>query len=470
MALTFLPSGYDPNMGGAQPGGHTLGQLLMPNYLAGRPWEDSYAGPIMLDPADIEGSFRAQTGYDLRQAIRDVAPGLPMPAGPITAEMLDTLRVDPTTQQRAPAQDSGIEKVLGPAAMAAIGYLSGGFGLGDLYSNFMGDGITSTIQSGAAPTQVAGDAFIDGVRVAPGTQMPPAVLDTAGQSFVPSAPGSNTFIPSTGPVMPPATLDTGGQQFRPTGPGPSGNGTVFEPVPGPTGTLPPLPPPPPGKDSKLDTGLKLASAAAGLAGAGGSTVGSSGAGLTGELDAAEAERQARVNASRAAVDSAFAGFDDNFYLGIADAYKKFQTPLFQEQVAAARRALPASVASTQSSAFQRKAGQLDTDIQRQEVELGKSALTEANNRRGQIDLTRADLLNMADSGAETESVAAQATAKASQAAAPAQFTPLADLFSKYVTDASYAALQRQQATPAPAAATRPLLFSGGTGRSVRTIR
>lgn len=174
MAYTYLPSGYDINMGGAPAGGFTLGQLLMPNYLAGRPWEENSTGPVMLDPADIEGSFRAQTGYDLRGAIRDLAPGFPIPAGPITVDMLENVRVDPNTEQRAPAKDNGFETLLGAGAAAGIGYLSGGFGLGDLWSQFGGfggDGITSTMASGANPTQVAGTSFFEGAT--PGLDLGP---------------------------------------------------------------------------------------------------------------------------------------------------------------------------------------------------------------------------------------------------------------------------------------------------------
>lgn len=173
MAYTYLPSGYDINMGGAPAGGATLGQLLMPNYLGGRPWEENGAAAIMLDPADIEGSFRSQTGYDLRGAISDLAPGFSIPSGPITMDMLENVRVDPT-QQRAPAKDPGFESLLGMGAAAGLGYLSGGFGLGDLWSQsggFGGDGITSTMASGANPTQVAGTSFFEGAT--PGLDLGP---------------------------------------------------------------------------------------------------------------------------------------------------------------------------------------------------------------------------------------------------------------------------------------------------------
>lgn len=171
MALSYLPSGYDSNMAVPE-GGFTLGQLLMPNYLLGRDIAQeggSYRTPdTYLDPDDIEGSFKQQTGHDLRGAIGDLAPGFNVPAGAITRDMLENTRVNPS-QQRAPAKDNGFETLLGAGAMAGLGYLSGGFGLGDLlgqFGGFGGDGITSTMASG---TNTAGQ--VAGVNNLPGGNM-----------------------------------------------------------------------------------------------------------------------------------------------------------------------------------------------------------------------------------------------------------------------------------------------------------
>jgi hypothetical protein len=169
------------------------------------------------------------------------------------------------------------------------------------------------------------------------------------------------------------------------------------------------------------------------------------------------------------VNDAFSGFNDNYFLGIADAYKKFQTPLFQEQAAEARRKLPMSVPHTASSAYQRKTGQLETDILRGETDLQSKAIDESNRRRGEIDYERTNLLNLATGGATAETVAQQAAQKAQQFAAPPEFSPIADLFQKYTADAANYALAGQSRGSPRAQAVTPLSFGHSPGRSFRTV-
>ena len=181
----------------------------------------------------------------------------------------------------------------------------------------------------------------------------------------------------------------------------------------------------------------------------------------------EAERQARIAESTRLVNEAFAGYDDNYFSGIADAYRNYQSPIYQDQVANARRRLPMSVPHTQSSAYNRKAADLELDIQRGEANLGREAIGEANRRRGEIDMTRNDLLNLAQGSTDTETVARQASNQAAQYATPAEFSPIADMFEKYSNDALTAVLaNRQKTTPQ---VTRPLTFSHDPGRSQRNI-
>lgn len=123
--------GWDPNM--AMPeGGFTVGQALAPNYLS--------QGYVFKDDAD------------LRRALADVAPGYQQPA---TIDM--NAQIAPS-QMRAPAKDNGFESLLGMGAMAGLGYLSGGFGLGDLFSNLTsGFGESAfSVAEGGMPTQVGG--------------------------------------------------------------------------------------------------------------------------------------------------------------------------------------------------------------------------------------------------------------------------------------------------------------------------
>lgn len=157
--------------------GFKAGELLAPNYLQrliARGGEEApYYERITLDAGDVEGSFRARTGYDIRQALREVAPGFDPGAGPITIETLET-RVRPD-QTRSPAKDEGLAPlallapaVFGIAAWAAAGGAAAGAGT-------------------AAEAAAAGNHL-----------MPPAILAPETAGFVPLGPatgGGVTFVP-----------------------------------------------------------------------------------------------------------------------------------------------------------------------------------------------------------------------------------------------------------------------------------
>jgi hypothetical protein len=161
----FLPAGQDPNpapnLYGWDPnmatpeGGFTVGQALAPNYLS--------------------QGYQFTGDEDLRRAIADVAPGYQIP------QNIDMNAQIPLSQMRAPAKDNGFESLLGMGAMAGLGYLSGGFGLGDLFGSF-GDSFGSFGSSSP----------VDGWA------------DTWGD--IGGLPGG-----STGPLMPPATPETAAQ-------------------------------------------------------------------------------------------------------------------------------------------------------------------------------------------------------------------------------------------------------------------
>lgn len=260
--------------------------------------------------------------------------------------------------------------------------------------------------------------------------------------------GSSVFVPQG--VNPPTGATPRSSTNLPKAPGgtPQGGG---KPAPKPAD-----------KSSMKDTlktaasGLSLATNAAALLSGG--SGGESMEAMAGDLEESEEQRQARILASTQAINDAFSGFDDTYYGGIADAYRNFAMPQFSDQVKEARRVLPMSVPHTQSSAFQRKAGNLERDILTGEANLGRDAINEANRRRGEIEFQRGQLLSLAQGSAPTESIATQAATQASSLSAPPQFNPIADMFSKYASDAATMALAQRNAAPTAAQVVRPLTF------------
>jgi hypothetical protein len=265
--------------------------------------------------------------------------------------------------------------------------------------------------------------------------------------------------PSTTTTTKPGEKDQSGAPATTTQPAPTTN---------PDGTQAPKP-----ETSIADkfktaaNGLTAVGAAAGLLGAKSSSPTTQS--TANALQETEAERQARILAATDAVNTAFAGYDDPYYSGIADAYKKYQMPLYDEQVTEARRKLPMSVPNTQSSAYQRRARQLETDVQRGQSQLDSDAIQQANARRGEIDFQKSDLMNMATAGADTASVADAAGQRAAQYAAPPQFSPIADMFQKYTADAANFALAGQANRGAAPTMVRPLTFSHSPSTSQRII-
>lgn len=164
-----------------------------------------------------------------------------------------------------------------------------------------------------------------------------------------------------------------------------------------------------------------------------------------EMRAQEEERRARVAASQSAINGEFAKFDDPYFKSIADSWMKFQQPLFSEQAAEARRTLPFGFASTSSSAYLRKKGELERDIARENAGLGDKALDFSNQQRGAVEQNRADLVGLSTGGTDAGSIAQMANTRAQALARPAPFTPIADLFQKYTALGANAALARQPA-------------------------
>lgn len=192
-----------------------------------------------------------------------------------------------------------------------------------------------------------------------------------------------------------------------------------------------------------------------------------------EMRAQEEERRRRVAESTAAINGQFSQFDQPYFTNIADSYKKFQMPLFQEQSSKARRELPYGFASSDSAEYLRKKEELERDIQRNEAQINDQANDFANNQRGQVETNRSDLVQMANSGTDAGTVAQMANTRASALARPPTFTPIADLFQKYTALAANSPTAQAYAPYQQA----PLLFRspggggyrGGGSDSVRTI-
>lgn len=181
----------------------------------------------------------------------------------------------------------------------------------------------------------------------------------------------------------------------------------------------------------------------------------------------EAERQARIKAGSARIDEIFGGFDDNYYDGIAGAYKEHYTPLLEEQYEDARKQLYYNPAggSTSSSAFAERLADLEKERQRQLVELGNRGLATAQENRGNLANNRQSLISQLNAGASVDTVAGLAAEQAKTLTATPVYSPLGDLFSRYLTNGANVlnsgVISNQQNND-------PLLF-GNTNKKAATV-
>lgn len=159
--------------------------------------------------------------------------------------------------------------------------------------------------------------------------------------------------------------------------------------------------------------------------------GGGGDGGAGAARDAEAAREAKIAQATAGINEQFAGFDDSYFKNIADSYRRFQNPLFAEQHGEAQRRLPMGFATTASSAFQKKAADLERDASREQTQINSRGEDFANQQRSQVEANRSDLISQANAGTDAAASAAQALNRANALSRPPTFSPVADLFQKY---------------------------------------
>ena len=212
-------------------------------------------------------------------------------------------------------------------------------------------------------------------------------------------------------------------------------------------TLPtlPRPPTPPIKDLK-DT-LQTASNAVGLAtaaGALGEAAGNAGDDPYASIRADELARQDRITKSVADIRGQFGRFDDNYLKGVSSSYLDYYLPQFNEQAKEARRQTVFATPSAGTSAFARRAGQLETDIGRQEANIRSQAQQHAQTQKAKLANQEETLVSQAEGAGGIADAGARAASAADIASTPEPFSPLGQLFAAYTGNVANASLAERQ--------------------------
>jgi hypothetical protein len=457
--------------------------------------------------ADLEDYLMADAaglaaGYGLSGAMAGGAAGTGAPAG--LAEEASMLGVGDAGGVAAIPESiaGGVENMLSEELAAGAPELDP-----SLYESFVGpptgtvqeaglqsSGAVTSSAPGAGAPQVIGVAAGAGPFISPvtGSELPPI-----GQIGDAGVPPTDPAIPAEG-ELPPAPSDVGPPTGTVLEPGVQGSGAVVSPVGGVgvpdvsavAAGAGPFVPVIPGLGAGASEVASQVINQAGNAVSGAGNVGNAAAVAAGlgavasqppalpdtgaEMRAAEEARLARTAANRSRVDSAFAGFNDDYYGNIAKAFRDYYSPQLGEGYdEEQRRLLYAAPGGVGSTEFSRQIGNLQTARQRDFADLSTRAHAAGEDARSAVAQQRAAVLSQAEAAEDPETFGQQAAAAAQAAARPPVYSPLTDLFQRYTALAANSALARR-AGYQPQASARDLLFTGGSGRggsgSVTVVR
>mgnify|MGYP000701730260 CR=1 FL=1 len=145
----------------------------------------------------------------------------------------------------------------------------------------------------------------------------------------------------------------------------------------------------------------------------------------------EEERQGRIAAGKSQINSAFEGFDDDFYGGRETSALKYYRPQLEDQYPKARRDLTLALARSgnlQSSTATRRFGDLNKRYKSNLLDIGSKAKDISTNARNRVEQTRGELFNQLSLSADPSAAANSAISRAQILGEDQAFSPLGQLF------------------------------------------
>ena len=187
---------------------------------------------------------------------------------------------------------------------------------------------------------------------------------------------------------------------------------------------------------------------------------------------AEADRQQRITEGNAAIESALAGFNDDYFGRAGKDYLDYYTPQLDEQYKNANRSLVLNLSRSgnlASSSGGRQRGGLVDQYGMHRRALEDSSQSWISKLRSDVDSTRGELQQLVLQGADPLAVSQQAAARAKTLGAPASFSPLANVFADSIANLSNAAALGSVGYGG-SAASKPLNFGNALGGAVRVVQ
>jgi hypothetical protein len=133
-------------------------------------------------------------------------------------------------------------------------------------------------------------------------------------------------------------------------------------------------------------------------------------------------------------------FGDDYFSSIRQAYLDYYLPQVEQQYQDAVRAVKLGTPSLGSSSYARRSGQLTQDYERAKADISDRAESAVGEARSNIENSRAQILAAVRSGAGAEEAAARATEAVRSLKAPPVYSPLGDLFTRYLMTSANATM------------------------------
>lgn len=151
----------------------------------------------------------------------------------------------------------------------------------------------------------------------------------------------------------------------------------------------------------------------------------------------EADREARIRSGSAAIDSAFAGFDEPFYGQRRDAYMGFYQPQLDERFTDARRELTYALAragTLNSTVAGDEQARLQRDYDVNRATILSKAEADANSLRTRVGNERSALVSQLNATADADRATNEALSRTRQIYQDQpEYSPLGDIFAGAAT-------------------------------------
>jgi hypothetical protein len=181
----------------------------------------------------------------------------------------------------------------------------------------------------------------------------------------------------------------------------------------------------------------------------------------------EVDRENKIKAGMASIDSAFSGFNDAYYKKRYNDYMAYATPQIDQQQSDARKQLIYALSRTgnlDSSAANDESSKLTQTGDQARLDAANAALNSENDLRSQVENTRSNLVSELNATGDADAASASALRQVQNLNQPAGFSPLANAFVGIMN--TIAGIGSRAANSYSGfAGGSPVLFSSGGGSS-----